>query len=276
MGANSSSVLDNTSAFRAALLSSDQSGGLALDLTADALFTRTGAAADLPLRDAVEASTTRLRVGLESSWDWQAANGTSVVPTLSTALRYDAGDGETGLGVEIGAGVAYSNPNLGLTLSADVRGLLIRQEEGGSLGLREWGGSGSIQYDQGGDNVGLTASLSPSWGVSGSARDQLWSEVAPPFPAAAGDSGNRDGSGGDGNGAVRLEGEIGYGFAAFSGNAVISPYIGLALSDGSRDWRFGSRFSFLPGVDVSIEGTRRESETAAPDQSVQLQFNSTW
>ena len=45
---------------------------------------------------------------------------------------------------------------------------------------------------------------------------------------------------------------------------------------GSRDWRFGGRFSFLPGVGVSIEGVRRESKTAAPDQSVQLQFDATW
>ena len=109
---------------RSALLTTEQTGGPAVDLTADALFTRTGADADIPLRDAVEAATTRVRLGVESSWPWQNANGTSLMPTLSTALRYDAGDAETGLDLEVGAGVAYANPGLGLTLSADVRGLL--------------------------------------------------------------------------------------------------------------------------------------------------------
>ena len=150
----------------------------------------------------------------------------------------------------------------------------------GGLGLREWGGSGSARYGHGGDGIGLTASLSPSWGVSGSARDQLWSEIAPPFPTAQGDA-TADASGDSGNStastdAMRLEGEIGYGFAAFNGNAVITPYGGLSLADGSRDWRLGGRLSFSPGLDISIEGTRKEQQNAAPDHGVQLDVNTTW
>ena len=256
---------------RAALRSPDQSGGLALDLTTDGLFTRIGAEADLPLRDAVEAFVSRLRLGLESSWPRETADGITLTPTLSTALRWDAGDAENGFGVELGAGVAYSNPNRGLTLSADIRGLLSRQEGEGGMRLREWGGSGSIRYDRGGDNLGLTASLSPSWGVSGSAKDQLWSEVAPPF-AATGDSGNDTAS----NGAVRLDSEVGYGFAAFNGNALITPYAHLGLADSRRDWRLGGRFSFSPGLDISIEGTRKEQQNAAPDHGIRLDVNTAW
>ena len=149
------------------LLTAEQTGSLSLDLTADVLHTRTGAAAAaVPLWDAVEASTTRVRVGVESAWPWQNADGTSVVPSLSTALRYDAGDAETGLGVEVGAGWTYANSGQGLTLSAEVRGLLSREAADGELGLREWGGSGSVRYDRSSDGLGLTASLSPSWGVS--------------------------------------------------------------------------------------------------------------
>ena len=188
---------------------------------------------------------------------------------LSLALSQSQGDGsfaaprtdmaETGLGVEVGAGLTYANPNLGLTLSADVRGLLSRQAEDGGLGLREWGGSGSIRYDHGGDGLGLTASLSPSWGVSGSAKDQLWSEIAPPFVAAD------DNSNAASNDAMQLEGEIGYGFAAFSGNAVITPYGGLSLSDSSRDWRLGGRLSFsLPASLSPSKAPGRSSQTKHP------------
>ena len=60
---------------------------------------------------------------------------------------------------------------------------------------------------------------------------------------------------------MRLEGEIGYGFAAFNGNAVITPYGGLSLSDGSRDWRLGGRFSFSPGLDTASKVPGRSSRT---------------
>ena len=72
---------------RGSLLAAEQTGGPALDLTVDALFTRAGAKAAGSLRDRVDASTTPLRMGLEGSWDVQDADGTNVVPTLSAALR---------------------------------------------------------------------------------------------------------------------------------------------------------------------------------------------
>ena len=192
---------------RAALLPSDQSGGLALDLVTDGLFTRIGAEADVPLRDAVEAFVSRLRLGLESSWPRETAGGITLTPTLSTALRYDTGDAETGLGVEVGTG---------------------------------WG-AGTADGSSG--SSGNAASNSTA------STDDMW-----------------------------LEGEIGYGFAAFNGNAVVTPYAGLSLSDGRgrRDWRLGGRISFLPGLDISIEGTRKEQQNAAPDHGVQLDINTAW
>ena len=258
---------------RSSLLSAEQTGGLELDLTTDGLFTRIGAEADVPLRDAVEAFVSRLRLGLESSWRRETAGGITLTPTLSTALRYDAGDAENGFGVELGAGVAYSNPNRGLSFSLDIRGLrglLSRQEGEGVMGFREWGGSGSIRYDHGGDGLGLTVAVSPSWGVADSRADQFWSEAAPPFTTVA------KSASGSSDGTVRLDSEIGYGVVAFNGNAVITPYGGLSLSDGSRDWRLGSRFSFLPGLDISIAGTRRESAAEPPDHGVQLDLTTTW
>ena len=177
---------------------------------------------------AVDASTTRLRLGVETSWSWQGAEGTSIAPTLPTALRYDTGDAETGLGVEVAAGVAYADPWPGADVVGGCEGLLSRQEGEGGMGFREWGGSGSIRYERGGDDLGLTVALSPSWG--GSRADQLLSELAPSFPTAKGDD----------------------------------------STDGNRDWRLGSRLSFLPGLDISIEGTRRENENAAPDHGIHL------
>ena len=55
-----------------------------------------GAEAAGSLLDAVDAATTRLRMGLEGSWDVQGADGTAVVSTLTTDLHYDSGDAENG------------------------------------------------------------------------------------------------------------------------------------------------------------------------------------
>ena len=117
------------------------------------------------LGDAVDASTIRLRTGLEGSWDVQSAEGTAVVPTFSAALHYDAGDAETGLGVEPGYGLTYTSPGSGISLSAAIRGLLSRQKEGGSIAFQEWGVSGSIRYDRGDNDLVLTITISPAWGA---------------------------------------------------------------------------------------------------------------
>ena len=259
---------------RGSLLTAEQTGGPALDLTADALLNRTGADNDGPLRDAVAASTTRLRLGLESSWNLQNADGTSVVPSLSTTLRYDAGDADTGLGVELGAAVTYSNPNRGLNLSAHFRGLLSKQDAEDGLALREWGGRGSIRYNHGGDDLGLTLAVAPSWGVASSRADQLWREVVPSFTATANNTANSTGHSATTN--PRLDSEIGYGLAAFNGNGIVTPYAGLAVAHRSRDWRLGSRFSFSPALHISIEGTRREQQNQTPDHGIRLDLHTAW
>ena len=50
----------------------------------------------------------------------------------------------------------------------------------------------------------------------------LWSKVAPLSPTAKGNDSTDGDSGSGGN--ARLQSKVGYGFAAFSGNAVITPY----------------------------------------------------
>ena len=57
----------------------------------------------------------------------------------------------------------------------------------------------------------------------------------------------------------RLEGEIGYGFGAFGGRGVVTPYAGLGLAEaGDRTWRAGARWSLAPHLAMSLDATRRE------------------
>lgn len=229
-------------------------GAMTLE-AADALFTRTGAEAAGSLRNGVEAATTRLRVGPEGSWNEKGADGTSVVPTLSTALRYDAGNTDTDLGVEIGSGLTFTNPNSGLTLSAHIRGLLSNQDGEDGIAFREWGGRGSPRYNLGGNDRGLTVALSPSWDVAGSRADQLWREAVPSCANGSGTSS-----------AAQLDSEIGYGFAALlrQRHHPITLCAGLSVSAGRRDWRLGGRFDVSPSLGIRAEGGEARTAERGP------------
>ena len=86
-------------------------------------------------------------------------------------MRYDGGDADTGMGIEIGAGMRYVLASMGLMVEGRVRGLIAHQE--GSY--EEWGGSGTIRLSPNPSGEGLSLRVSPTWGeASGSAR-ALWS-----------------------------------------------------------------------------------------------------
>ena len=63
---------------------------------------------------ATEAQTSRVRFTLEGSQRIDLAGGQTLTPSLEVGLRQDGGDAETGTGVELGGGVSYADPALGL------------------------------------------------------------------------------------------------------------------------------------------------------------------
>ena len=68
---------------------------------------------------ASEAQTSRVRLMLEGSQRIELAGGQTLTPSLEVGVRHDGGDAETGAGIEIGGGIAWSDPKLGV--SADLR-----------------------------------------------------------------------------------------------------------------------------------------------------------
>ena len=60
---------------------------------------------------AAKADVTRLRIGFEGAWHGIGTGGGSIVPALELGVRYDGGDAETGLGVDIGAGFIWTDPD---------------------------------------------------------------------------------------------------------------------------------------------------------------------
>ena len=195
---------------------------------------------------ATESQTSRLRFILEGSHRIELAGEQTLTPSLEVGLRQDGGDAETGTGVELGGGVSYADPALGLTVTAKARGLLAHED----ADYTEWGASGSVKIDPGASGRGLSLSLSPAWGAESGGAERLW--------------GLRDARGLAGNEnfepAGRLDSEAGWGFGAFGGRGVMTPFAGLSLSDaGERTWRSGVRWTLGPDTAFGVEGTLREA-----------------
>ena len=73
---------------------------------------------------AAQAEVTRLRLGLEGSRPLRFEGGAELIPSVEIGVRHDGGDAETGFGADIGGGLAWSDPQRGLSAEVRGRGLL--------------------------------------------------------------------------------------------------------------------------------------------------------
>ena len=235
---------------RADLLRPEGGGGFALALKTDAFFVTTASegvsAPGVGNLAAARGDASRVRAVLEGSRSFALPGGGSVEPSLSLGLRHDDGDAETGTGMELGAGLTWSDPSRGLASGVRFHGLAAH--EAGGYG--EWGVSGSLRLAPDPSGRGASLSMTPSWGAQG--RDgRLW--VAEPGTLAPAHEADASG---------RLQAELGYGLAAFGGGFTGTPNLGLGLSESGRDWRLGWRLTpalrGVPGFEVNLDATRRE------------------
>ena len=218
---------------------------------------------------AAEAEVTRLRLGLEGSQPFQLADGATLTPSVEIGVRHDGGDAETGFGVEIGGGLAWSDTRRGISAEFRGRGLLTHEADG----FRERGLSGSLAWDpQPASDRGPRASLTQTVGgpASGGMNALLSRDTLTGL--AANDNG-------DDLQRRRLEARFGYGFAAFGDRFTSSPEIAVGLSNVGRDYSLGWRLvrGLEPGGDagsleLSFEATRRESANDNADQEHAIRF----
>ena len=67
--------------------------------------------------------------------------------------------------------------------------------------------------------------------------------------------------------AGRLDAEAGWGFGAFGGRGLATPFAGLALSEaGERTWRSGVRWTLGPELTFGVEGALREAGNDNPGE----------
>ena len=247
-----------------------QGAGPALALTSDALWARTASEKTRDLA-ASASDVTRLRLGLEGSWRFSldgggagATPGASLVPKLELGARHDGGDAETGLGIELGGGIAWVHPALGLTLDVSGRTLIAHEDDdledrgfAAALGFdprpqSERGPSFSLRQDFGGQaSGGLDALFQPATldERSGAEATRRWTA------------------------------EAAYGFPAFGGRWTASPHAGLGLAPGTRDLTLGWRWTPAENahpLSFGLKATRRQSDGAAPEHAVGFEASARW
>ncbi|MXY38602.1 MAG: hypothetical protein F4Y62_02200 [Rhodospirillaceae bacterium] len=177
--------------------------GPALALTSDALWTRTTSEKTRDLA-ASQSDTTRLRLGLEGSYRIAMEGGASLVPKLEIGARHDGGDAESGFGVELGGGIAWTDPELGLSLDLSGRTLIAHEDSD----FEDRGYSASLGFDPNPATArGPSLSLRQDWG--GQATGGLDALFAPD-PLA-----ERTGDGGSTAATSRWAMEAAYGFPVF-------------------------------------------------------------
>ena len=249
-----------------------EGSGPALAVTSDALWTRTSSEKTRDLA-ASESDVTRLRVGLEGSYHVAledggspgSGSGASLVPKLEVGARHDGGDAETGFGVELGGGIAWTDPSLGLMLDLSGRTLIAHGDDD----LKDRGFSAALAYDPApATKRGASLSLRQDFGGRATGGlDALFQ------PAALED---RTGS----EATSRWALEAAWGLPAFGGRWTGSPHAGFGLATGGRDyslgWRLAPEAANAPDLSFGVKATRRESDTQAAEHTFGVELTARW
>ncbi len=242
-----------------------EGSGPALAVTSDALWARTTSDKTRDLA-ASESDVTRLRLGLEGSYRVALEEGGHLTPKLEVGARHDGGDAETGSGLELGGGIAWVDPRLGLSLDLSGRTLIAH----GNDDLEDQGFAASLSYDPApATKRGPSLTLRQDWG--GQAQGGLDALFAPdPLE-------DRTGSG---EATSRWAMEAAYGLPVLGGRFTGSPHVGFGLATAARDytigWRLTPEAASAPDVSFGLKATRRESDGAAPEHTAGFEATLRW
>ncbi len=240
---------------RGELIAPAEPGGFALALKADAFWVRTEsdrvAGSAFGNLAGAHGESSRVRAVLDGSRTFSFASGAALTPSVELGVRHDAGDAETGTGLEVGAGLGWADPSRGLDMALKVHGLAVHAAEG----YDEWGVTGQLRLVPGGNaGRGLSMSLTPSYGADPAGSQRLWA-----LPASSGLAATNGGA----EPTSRFDAEAGYGMALLGDRFTGTPNVGFGLSETAREYRMGWRLTSAvrgdPGFEVSLDATRREA-----------------
>ncbi len=241
------------------------SEGISVSTVADVLTLKT-TSEEVDDLESSEGSLSRLRLGLEATRPFLLANDASLLFSLEMGVRQDSGDAETGFGMDLGAGIAWKDPERGISGELRGRTLLAHADED----FQDQGLALSFSWDPSPSNLGPSLSMQHSMGTTATGgTDALLNPVTMEFP----DAGS--------SGGQQFETQLAYGLAIFDDRLTLSPALGLTLSPDSR--RYSLLWALQPYSEqgladawqLSLDVHRREksSATSPVDHSLKLGFS---
>ena len=226
-------------------------GGFELALRGDAgiaaLETEEGATA----LDGLAVSAQRIRVGLEAGYAMATTAGGTLTPFLDIGGRFDGGDGDTGSGVEVAAGVRYRSATIGF--EAKARTLVMHAADD----YAETGASAMLLVAPGAGGKGLRFSLAPRWGGHADGQDLFWNQER----VFRGSHERDEFRGGRANWGVAAR--LGYGFGLRGGDGALSPFVEYDLTRNDRqETRFGIGYAAerTRSIQFDLSGARVGSQ----------------
>ncbi len=198
---------------------------------------------------------TRLRLGVEASYDFSFDGMGDLTPRVEAGARHDGGDAETGAGMDLGVGINWKAPVFGLSLDVAGRMLILHENED----FADRGISAAVVFDPSPESE-RGPSLSLRQAIGGSADGGIEALFATTTPLG---DGGQIGSGA----GMRRTLETAYGFSAFGGRFTASPHAEVDFTERARDYALGWRFvphKLASDLAFGIKATRREGETLAP------------
>ena len=151
----------------------DLIAGGALAIKADVFRATLRSEERADLTEAVGAAT-RARLLLQGRTEWRASPESRVSPRVEFGARWDDGSDLSGVGAEVGGGLAYVHTRLKLGLDVQGRYLLAHQ----AARFKEWGAGVAVRFGPGVDGPGPWMELSPQWGAAASQASAMWSPHA--------------------------------------------------------------------------------------------------
>ena len=226
----------------------DPFGSLDLAYLSDVGFARVETDAGLEAIDGLTVDTWRIRMGVEAAHTTELENGAALVSFVEVAGRFDGGEDEDDVGIEISPGFFVSDPSKGF--GVEVRGRLLALHSAENYEERGLSMTASLSPRPGG--LGLSLSLSPRWGASTGDTETLWRDHT--LERLDSSEAQHD--------SLSFDARAGYGLRAMNGLLTSFSQFGLRNRDSRRvrvGVQFTRRSTSMGTLSLELSGERRDS-----------------
>ena len=194
-----------------------------------------------------------LRAALDLGWRIRSVSDTDDQDGQQQAVT----EQNDGGGAELAGRLHWLSTDGSLSATVDTRVLL------GGGHHREWGIGGHLRLTPSRrDGEGMSLTLQPSFGVTGTKLDKLWSL-----------SGNSDLAIHNNQPNARLDAQLAYGFP-LGNNALLTPYTELTWEETTNAYGAGLRYHLNPSLELDLKGARHHRANGNNENRLFLELRS--